>query len=230
MKDTDTASVGKKEQRAENARCCSTCPFLEKMKDHPGEKPMRTMWSGLRHGQPMICHSTDPDAHQYNLPNNAQQGNERMCVGALTYIYEHVSEFEQLLDHYKDNTNKAYKAYALKYKKPMLLKGLFEWAFALATGRTALIGGLVLPVSIAHRDDEQIRRSWNTSGKSTMKRRLLTGQSIDLSNGEDCVLIWFQSVTSNFCLSLNGVVIKSTKTWPPIEKRLNRIKDLIEVQ
>ena len=61
-----------------------------------------------------------------------------------------------------------------------------------------------------------------------MKKRLLNGEMIELLNGRDSVSIWFQEKTNNFCLMLNCKVIKSTKTWKPIETKLQSIGNLIE--
>ena len=61
-----------------------------------------------------------------------------------------------------------------------------------------------------------------------MKQRLLKGEMIELTNGIDSVAIWFQEITNNFCLELNSKVIKATKTWKPIETKLESIGSLIE--
>jgi len=61
-----------------------------------------------------------------------------------------------------------------------------------------------------------------------MKNRLLNGEMIELTNEFDSVTLWFQEKTNNFCLMLNSKVIKSTKTWKPIESKLDTITDLTE--
>jgi len=62
-----------------------------------------------------------------------------------------------------------------------------------------------------------------------MKTRLLKGEIIELSdiNG-NYVAIWFQEKTNNFCLELNAKVIKATKTWSPIQNKLDSFSGLIE--
>ena len=62
-----------------------------------------------------------------------------------------------------------------------------------------------------------------------MKKRLLNGEHIDLSNKDDLVNLWFQPITRNFCLMLNSRIIKATKTWPPIQKKLDEIGNLTEI-
>ena len=61
-----------------------------------------------------------------------------------------------------------------------------------------------------------------------MKTRLLNGEMIELTNEFDSVTIWFQKKTNNFCLMLNAKVIKATKTWKPIESKLESIGNLNE--
>ena len=61
-----------------------------------------------------------------------------------------------------------------------------------------------------------------------MKNRLLNGEMIELTNGFDSVAIWFQEKTNNFCLELNAKVVKSSKTWKPIESKLKCIGNLKE--
>lgn len=61
-----------------------------------------------------------------------------------------------------------------------------------------------------------------------MKNRLLNGEMIELSNDIDLICVWFQKKTNNFCLMLNAKVIKATKTWKPIQNKLNEFNNLIE--
>lgn len=61
-----------------------------------------------------------------------------------------------------------------------------------------------------------------------MKTRLLNGEMIELTNDVDSVSLWFQEKTNNFCLMLNSKVVKSTKTWMPIQSKLKSIGNLKE--
>ena len=61
-----------------------------------------------------------------------------------------------------------------------------------------------------------------------MKTRLINGEMIELTNGEDSITLWFQEKTNNFCLMLNAKVIKATKTWKPIESKLKQFGGLTE--
>ena len=61
-----------------------------------------------------------------------------------------------------------------------------------------------------------------------MKKRLVNGEMIELTNGDDSIILWFQQKTNNFCLMLNAKVIKATKTWKPIENKLKQFGELTE--
>jgi hypothetical protein len=74
------------------AQPCATCPWLIRNHGipHPthwyAAKNLRRLWSGIRRGEGMICHSTDPDATSYGALKNAAEGNERMCIGSLVLV------------------------------------------------------------------------------------------------------------------------------------------------
>ena len=61
-----------------------------------------------------------------------------------------------------------------------------------------------------------------------MKKRLLNGEMIELTNEVDSVTLWFQNKTNCFCLMLNGKLVTATKTWKPIETKLKSIGNLME--
>jgi len=73
---------------------CKGCPFLRSnhgKRTKEGfytQKNLRRLWSGIRNGERMICHATDPNAHEsgspaYPKPGQIKEGNERVCLGAL---------------------------------------------------------------------------------------------------------------------------------------------------
>lgn len=58
---------------------------------------------------------------------------------------------------------------------------------------------------------------------SELKTRVLSGESVDCStNFDEEIFVWSHNKWGHttFCLELNGVVIKSTKTWSPIVNKL----------
>lgn len=62
-----------------------------------------------------------------------------------------------------------------------------------------------------------------------MKSRILKGETISLFDIDDNMIsVWFQPKTNNFCLELNARVIKATKTFKPIQDRLDKFRGLIE--
>jgi len=62
-----------------------------------------------------------------------------------------------------------------------------------------------------------------------MKKRLLNGEMIDFTNGVDSFTLWFEPKTNNFCLEQNAKVIKATKTFKPIQNKLDGIRNLVEL-
>ncbi len=62
-----------------------------------------------------------------------------------------------------------------------------------------------------------------------MKNRLLNGEMIELTNGFDSAIIWFQPKTNNFCLEFNAKIIKATRTFKPISDKLDSIGNLTEM-
>lgn len=63
-----------------------------------------------------------------------------------------------------------------------------------------------------------------------MKKRLLNGEHIEFTTAnEDLIVIWFSERSRNFCLMLNGLVVKATKTFKPIEDKLDSFEGLEEI-
>jgi hypothetical protein len=151
---------------------CATCPFLRvnfgkpnpegydpkktaaehgrQFFDWYSEKNLARLWNGgLKRGEGMLCHATDPTAHEYGGAR-VSPGNERICIGALTIVFRHVHFFEELLSkdpHIRPaEARRQYRAVAGKY--PMPREGLFAWAWQFGIGRTDILGGLALPRSV----------------------------------------------------------------------------------
>lgn len=62
----------------------------------------RRLWSGIRRGEPMLCHETDPKASRYG-GKDATSGHERMCVGMMILVAKHVNGI-QTFKSFKDYT------------------------------------------------------------------------------------------------------------------------------
>ena len=55
-----------------------------------------------------------------------------------------------------------------------------------------------------------------------LKQQLLEGETLEFTNyKDDLISVWFQDVTKNFCLELNCKVVKATKTFKPIQEKLD---------
>lgn len=62
-----------------------------------------------------------------------------------------------------------------------------------------------------------------------IKNKVLLGEQVELSNNEDDFgSLWFQKKTGMFCLEFNGSVIKASKTFSSISKKITE-KLLVEV-
>ena len=58
-----------------------------------------------------------------------------------------------------------------------------------------------------------------------LKQQLLQGKTIEFINhNEDLILVWFQPKTNNFCLELNCKVVKATRTFKPIQEKLESLQ------
>ena len=63
----------------------------------------------------------------------------------------------------------------------------------------------------------------------TLKERLLQGETIEFQTYEEEQVILFCGYNKRFCLELNGKVVKGTRTFPPILKRLEQFVGLEEI-
>jgi hypothetical protein len=152
-------------------KACKTCPFLlanfgkpnppgydpEKMNaertdggqfhDWYSLKNLRRIWAeGMRHGEVLQCHATDPNAEVYGGKRTAS-GSERVCVGVLAVVLRHMEFYNALLEAEPDikpaAARRRYVAVAGKY--PMSKQGMLAWALMIGMGRTDMLGGLMLP-------------------------------------------------------------------------------------
>jgi len=174
-------------ERRECAKACATCPFLRANHGKPnpeGYDPKRAskehghqfhdwystknlarLWNGgLKRGEGMVCHATDPGAHEYG-GKSAPPGNERLCVGALAVVAKHVMFFKALIEGEPDikpaESRRRYRAAAGKY--PMPPEGLFGWVWQMGLGRTDILGGLSIPESLEAETVESVGVPWNDS-------------------------------------------------------------------
>jgi len=147
-------------------KCCNTCPFLLENADKPNpagwipdkekgftdwytQENLNNLWrNGLAHGEPMLCHTHDPDAKEYGGKGSTNEKG-KLCMGSVMAIFPHAKRFETLLNEDpKHNPNKAYRTYKKEFgKQSMTLPGITEVCIWFALGRTSLMGGTPVPRS-----------------------------------------------------------------------------------
>jgi hypothetical protein len=115
------------------AHACATCPWLKQNhgKPHPQKwyttTNLKRLWNGIRRGEGMICHATDPQSIEYG-GKGAQAGHERMCIGSLVLVIRSLRRLEH-------GDLKAYRAgVGLRMTKP----GMLEWAGRIMMAGTPL--------------------------------------------------------------------------------------------
>lgn len=62
-----------------------------------------------------------------------------------------------------------------------------------------------------------------------MKERILNGEILELWNTNDVILLWWQKRTNSYFLMLNSKIIKQTRAWKPIQKKLADFENLKEM-
>lgn len=156
-------------KRSESTKCCKTCPFLainagkpnpngwqpeDDQHDWYSDKNLKRLWEGIRRGEVMICHSSDPNADSYG-GNASKPGSERPCTGAVLLTMLHMNRYGELLDKSKST---AYREYQKLTGKPITKRGMEAHLMMNMLGRTGLFGGAPIPQSIS--EDREFRVVW----------------------------------------------------------------------
>lgn len=90
---------------------CKGCPFLRANQGKRTKggfytvKNLRRLWHGVRTGETMICHATDPNAYETGSPaepkpGQIKEGGERVCLGAL-FLYKREEALMAELEDFK---------------------------------------------------------------------------------------------------------------------------------
>lgn len=116
--------------------------------DWYSKKNLMRLWNGLRRGEAMVCHATDPQANDYG-GKPAPKGHDRLCVGQLILIHRHLKLLERTASF------AAYRNGAGKY--PLTKEGLGRWVerilFGGLNGQVMRGDGIALPFdSIANKE------------------------------------------------------------------------------
>ena len=116
---------------------CGTCPWLRSNhgKKHSAgwytKTNLRRLWGGMRQGENMICHATDPNSITYGGDKLVQPGHERPCVGALVLVKHSFNRLEEL---------KSLKDYKTGVGQRMSKGGMVRWAERIMFAGTAMGG------------------------------------------------------------------------------------------
>jgi len=162
-----------KKQRSKGSQCCETCPFLKGNfgKETPNQDTKDLEWyskenaerlwhDGLKHGEAMVCHSSDHESIDYGGKNKVAEGKRRLCSGSLLVQFRHLKLYEKMTNKYLGDPNKGYREYkrAVGVKIAMTKGGILEFGMCVILGRTGLIGGFPLPKNID--DEEAVALPW----------------------------------------------------------------------
>ena len=140
------------------------------MKDQPSpvgqdwysEKNLLRLWQGIREGEVLLCHPSDPYADDYDMPVRNKDANKaRACTGMLHIIFNHVKEFEHLLlNVHNEDLAAAMKAYRDNHRHPMTERGILNWALMVNMGNTHFIKGIPLPLKLDSDEFEKLRNEF----------------------------------------------------------------------
>lgn len=133
---------------------CAACPWRlsNQGKRHPNgwytKANLRRLWKGLRRGEPMSCHPTDP--HNPVTPEDEAAGHKpapegmepRECAGSLIVCQREAVIFDAIAKEPEvDATKSGLRAYRERRKGGMTREGLAEVISRYFFGGTPLGGG-----------------------------------------------------------------------------------------
>jgi hypothetical protein len=126
---------------------CDTCPWKGKNFNASTPDPktaerhwyttnnLKRLWEGIRQGERMICHDTDPKSKTYGNTKNVKAGYERDCVGSLILVMRSIQRLERV----------PFKDYRKGKGKRMTRDGAAAWCWRIATDSR-------LPRGVAEKD------------------------------------------------------------------------------
>jgi hypothetical protein len=132
-------------------RPCAQCPWRtrnQSRRDRHGFyrlENLRRLWEGLRDGERMTCHPTDPDMAEfagYEQTAGAQKTCE--CAGALVVIQRELTRLDAAYRRAKERRRTSGLGDYLEIVGPFALtrEGAAAHVFAMLAGRTPLCGGV----------------------------------------------------------------------------------------
>jgi hypothetical protein len=129
-------------------RPCAQCPWRTRnqtCRDRHGFyslENLRRLWDGLRDGERMACHPTDPEMAEFaGYEKTATRERTRECAGALVLIQRELHRVQAATRTSRRGGALARYAKAVG-ERAMTREGIAAHAFALLAGRTPLCGGV----------------------------------------------------------------------------------------
>lgn len=124
----------RKSVKPANPKPCAQCPWrlANHGQPHPHgfytKRNLARLWAGLRRGERMTCHPTDPEMADFEgYEATADRGVTHECAGALILAQREVAKFSQAAHDAEDaGTNDAMRRYRDGRRGTMTRDGLAE--------------------------------------------------------------------------------------------------------
>lgn len=135
-------------------RPCAHCPWrvANQGKRHPGhwytKANLRRLWSGLRRGEDMTCHPTDPEMDvPEGLPTVPETARTTVCTGALVLKQREFMRFQRIVEAHEDwSLRQVHAEYRHQHPRGLTLDGLRSLLEESVFGGTPLGGvGMTRP-------------------------------------------------------------------------------------
>lgn len=129
------------------AKACKDCPWrttnLKRKPDPHGFYTLanlRRLWRGLRNGERMTCHPTDPEMAEFaGYEKTAERPVTYECAGALVLIQREMERFQSCAKEAEAEGQKdGLKRYRRKYPKGLTRDGLLRFFNDMMFGGTPL--------------------------------------------------------------------------------------------
>jgi hypothetical protein len=134
-------------------RPCSQCPWRvgnQERKDRHGFydlSNLRRLWEGLRAGERMTCHPTDPQMAEFDgYENTADRAQTRECAGALVVIQRELIRLDTATRAARvEGRQDGVADYrAIVGEHALTVDGAAAHVFAMMAGSTPLCGGVAV--------------------------------------------------------------------------------------
>lgn len=140
---SETVTAERQSFAPANRKPCKDCPWRTsnlKRKPDPHKfytlANLRRLWKGLRDGERMTCHPTDPEMAEFEgHEKTAERPVTHECTGALIVQQREVMRFQECCHEAEEDGKKdGFQRYRRKYPKGMTRNGLAEVAFTFVSG------------------------------------------------------------------------------------------------